>query len=236
MNRLPTRRFRLERREHETGNLEIDLSRTALIAVDVGGIVNPVTSSRIAPLVRDARKANLQIVYANNSAPRIALDNYEFTRQRNRDSGHYFPEIAAAPDVDPREYFQGDGEWWRFEPAVAPTSGDYVVRKVAYSAFFETPLDMILRSLDARTLICVGFSASECLLATVMDASFRGYRVVVLRDCTSASDGEIDAAHPGSWTQRMIVLMESYLCETATSDEFMRILRHSGKDGDDENL
>lgn len=219
MNSMSVRRFRIESQRHESLEMDVVLDRTAVIAVDVYGPANRTTTDHIAPVLHSARAAGVPVVYANNSAPRISLEAYEFTCQRFRDSAHDFPSVAAVPDADPREYHSGDGPWWQFDPSVAPQPADYVVRKLVYSGFFETPLDRLLRGKRIDTVVCVGFSSAECLLSTVMDASFRNYTVIVLRDCVGASDSELEASFPGSWSERMIVLMETYLCVTATGDQ-----------------
>ena len=53
------------------------------------------------------------------------------------------------------------------------------VPKQRYSAFFGTPLDMMLRARDVRELTVVGLCTDICVLHTVIDAAYLGYRVRV---------------------------------------------------------
>ena len=46
----------------------------------------------------------------------------------------------------------------------------------------------MLRSLNARNLVTVGFDSRICLGTTVIDAMYRNYRVIVLRDCTATTE------------------------------------------------
>ena len=74
-----------------------------------------------------------------------------------------------------------------------PSEEDYFVKKRRYSAFFETDLDLTLRELKVEELIVCGVVTNICVLHTVADAVMRGYRVKVLRDCTTAlSDYEYE--------------------------------------------
>lgn len=67
---------------------------------------------------------------------------------------------------------------------------DYVVEKRTYSGFYETGLDSLLRSLydgdGARTLILGGLHTQLCVRHTAADAFFRGYRLIVVKDCVEA--------------------------------------------------
>lgn len=67
---------------------------------------------------------------------------------------------------------------------LAPEPSDIVISKHRYSAFFETPLDTILRQLGVETLIFTGATTSVCVESTLRDATFRDYRPIVLSDCT----------------------------------------------------
>ncbi|RLF23598.1 MAG: cysteine hydrolase [Thermoprotei archaeon] len=66
-----------------------------------------------------------------------------------------------------------------------PKSGDYIVEKRRYSAFFQTDLDILLRELKVDTLILTGIHSTVCVLHTAADAFFRGYRVIVVEDATT---------------------------------------------------
>jgi nicotinamidase-related amidase len=64
-----------------------------------------------------------------------------------------------------------------------PGDDDYFVLKPMHSGFFQTSLDLLLRHLQARTLILAGIAGNNCVLFTAGDAYMRGYRVIVPRDC-----------------------------------------------------
>src|SRR5436305_15233865 len=59
------------------------------------------------------------------------------------------------------------------------------IPKRRFSGFFETDLDLRLRELGIRTVIVVGIVTNICVRSTVHDAFFRGYDVIVPRDCVA---------------------------------------------------
>lgn len=70
---------------------------------------------------------------------------------------------------------------------LAPTPDDYVVLKPRHSAFFGTPLEMLLTHLRCRDLIVCGLSTDMCVQMTASDAYLRGFNVWVPRDCCAAA-------------------------------------------------
>ncbi|MEM2007029.1 MAG: isochorismatase family cysteine hydrolase [Sulfolobales archaeon] len=66
-----------------------------------------------------------------------------------------------------------------------PLPHDYVLEKRTYSAFFETGLDLLLRGLEAKTVVITGIHTHICVKHTAADAFFRGYKVIVVGDATA---------------------------------------------------
>jgi len=69
---------------------------------------------------------------------------------------------------------------------LAPADADLAILKPRHSAFFGTPLDLMLTQMQTKTLVIVGLAADICVQLTAMDASLRGYRLWVPFDCTAA--------------------------------------------------
>lgn len=67
---------------------------------------------------------------------------------------------------------------------VRPTEREFIIRKVAPSAFFGTPLMGLLNFLKVDTLIVGGESTSGCVRASVVDATSYRFRVIVAEECT----------------------------------------------------
>jgi len=220
-------------------DLVLDLTETAVVVVDIygpeggsnrsySGMLSDHSASEsgtvirecIAPVLEAARSVGLPVIYLANSAPRIAL--HESAYWENKwDTQHVDVDDLYCEDrVDPREYFYGDSDVLKYNQYSEPKVGDYFVRKHTHSGFFDTRLDSLLRNLRVRTLVCVGFALDMCLGATMIDALWRNYRVLLLRDCTYAIElPGID--QPGAWTSRWITYVECAIGYTAEGDAFV---------------
>lgn len=78
---------------------------------------------------------------------------------------------------------------WGYEiyEAMQPHPNDWYVEKVRLSGFFATNLDVILRGLNAQTVIFTGVLTNQCVAATSKDASFRDYMPIVVEECTGTT-------------------------------------------------
>ena len=72
---------------------------------------------------------------------------------------------------------------------------DVSVSKVAYSAFFNTQLDWVLKKAGIDTLVVCGIVTNGGVASTVRDAHVRDYHVIVLSDgCAAFSEQAHQAA------------------------------------------
>ncbi|ARM74878.1 cysteine hydrolase family protein [Acidianus manzaensis] len=67
-----------------------------------------------------------------------------------------------------------------------PEKDDFLIKKYRYDAFFETPLDYILRVKNIKNVILAGTVANICVLHTAGSAALRWYNVTVVKDGISA--------------------------------------------------
>ena len=74
-------------------------------------------------------------------------------------------------------------------------SGDYFIPKRRYSAFFGTDLEILLRGLEAETLILTGELTDVCVHYTYVDGHQRDYYMRVVEDCCG---GSTEARHEAS--------------------------------------
>jgi len=165
-------------------------SRTALVVVDLqndfldargayarGGDTNPpalALPARVATVAR-ALKAAGGMVAAS-----------QFT---------LWPDAAGEPMVSPhlkalRPYLaRGDfapGSWGQANVDALAGLVDVVVCKVAYSAFFNTQLDWVLRRAGIDCVAVCGIVTNGGVASTVRDAHMRDYRTLVLADACAA--------------------------------------------------
>ena len=78
--------------------------------------------------------------------------------------------------------------------ALAPRADELVIRKRWYDAFAGTPLDGALRARGVDTLVVTGTMTDICVLATVVGAFNREYRVTVVEDAVATLWPEIQRA------------------------------------------
>ena len=118
----------------------------------------------IAALKRRAGTAGIPGVYVNDNFGRWRADFKSQVRHCLEDG------VRGKPFVE----------------LVLPDSQDYFVLKTKDSAFYATPLDVLLEHLHVRTLVLAGLTADRCLLMTASDAYLRGYTLYAPRDCTAS--------------------------------------------------
>ncbi|MEM6711008.1 MAG: isochorismatase family cysteine hydrolase [Pseudomonadota bacterium] len=76
--------------------------------------------------------------------------------------------------------------------ALAPA--DFTVEKVAYSAFYQTRLEYIMRSIGIETLIIGGIVTNGGVASTVRDAHLRNINTILLSDGCAAFKQEVHDA------------------------------------------
>jgi nicotinamidase-related amidase len=148
-------------------------SVSALLIIDMinsfdypGGRVlarNAGTAARRARELRDGCvRRGMPVIYCNDN----------FGQWRSDFRGIY--ERCARPDA------RGAA----IATLLAPLPDDYFVLKPRHSAFYQTPLHLLLQSLGARRLILAGIAGDGCVLMTANDAHIREYEVAVASDAT----------------------------------------------------
>ena len=80
-------------------------------------------------------------------------------------------------------------------PDVAPLTGEKVVLKHRYSAFYNTDLETVLRCQKVEDIVISGIMTNMCCESTARDAYYRDYRVFFPADATGSITEEM---HVGS--------------------------------------
>jgi nicotinamidase-related amidase len=97
----------------------------------------------------------------------------------------HLPGVDREFEIWPRHAVRGS--WGaRVVEEIRPQEGDYQIQKRRYSCFYATDLDDLLRELGVDTVVLTGLVTNICVQHTAADAFFRGYRIVVPRDCVEA--------------------------------------------------
>ena len=128
-----------------------------------------------------ARKSGIAIVHIRtHHSP--WTDSKAWTRRRNGTIKRCFPNSWGADWYEGLEPILGD-EW-------SPDTHEYVVTKHRYSGFWDTDLDLILRSHGITSLIMTGEATNVCVETTARDGYMRDYSIVFVSDCTATGNKE----------------------------------------------
>lgn len=83
------------------------------------------------------------------------------------------------------------GTWaTELHPKASPLPNETVLTKHRVSAFFGTPLDLILRTNGIREILLCGVATDLAVQAAARDAHDRDYAVTVVSDCCGAANDE----------------------------------------------
>jgi len=119
---------------------------------------------KIAPVVahlkQRCRRKGIPVVYANDNSGQWRSD-FKFVVKQSLESA-------------------GDGG--QITRLLEPGPEDYFVLKPKHSAFFATPLEILLDHLGTRQLVIAGVAGDQCIVNTASDARMRDFEVTVPSD------------------------------------------------------
>ncbi|MCC6007845.1 MAG: cysteine hydrolase [Rhodobacteraceae bacterium] len=94
--------------------------------------------------------------------------------------------------------FLGKGDFapgaWGHSVVDALAPADYVVEKVAYSCFYQSRMEYIVKALGIETIIFGGIVTNGGVASSLRDAHLRDIRTILLSDGTAAFRPEIHEA------------------------------------------
>jgi len=68
-------------------------------------------------------------------------------------------------------------------PELKPQNGDFIIFKRTYNGFYNSELEITLRSLGVGIVVPVGIHTHVCVLLTAVGAFERGFKLIALEDC-----------------------------------------------------
>jgi nicotinamidase-related amidase len=81
-------------------------------------------------------------------------------------------------------------DWAEIGPELGPESGDLVITKRQWGAFYGTELDLQLRRRGIDTILLAGISTNVGVESTARDAYERGYEQVFVEDAMAARSAD----------------------------------------------
>ena len=163
-------------KQHDLHGSAPDNHHTALLLIDV---INDFEFPRGEELFEAALPmapciANLKKRAASVGIPAIYV-NDNFGRWQSR-----FDQII--------EHCLGNVRGRPFVEQLLPNHRDYFALKPKHSAFYQTPLELLLKHFGSERLILTGVSTNSCVLFTANDAYMRDLAILVPEDCVAACD------------------------------------------------
>jgi len=133
---------------------------------------------KIRTLINACRQKRIPVIFTS-----FARTN-NFTDRPS--SGRLMPNRYNDVAQDPA-WFR-DGRIWH---ELTPLEGEIIIHKPSYGAFFDTPLETILRNLTKDTVMMCGTLTNFCCGMTARQAYERGFKVVFGSDITSTDDPQL---------------------------------------------
>jgi nicotinamidase-related amidase len=196
----------------------IEPSTTAVLVSEmqraiVGDLVSPAMSALAEAVTASGIVANTArlLAGARSADARVVHATLQF--RRGRAGVRIVTPLMAVTMRDP-DYLLAGSEQAQILPELGPAETDIVAARLhGMSAFTGTDLDMILRSLDIRTLVICGVSLNEAIIGASIEAVNLGYRVVIVRDAVLGM--------PPSFAEDMLKYAFSLLGKIATTDDIL---------------
>ena len=138
-------------------------------------------AKRLAELKHRAKQEKIPVIYVN--------DNY----------GKWQSDLNKLIDRCVKEDVRGK----KLVELLRPDEDDYIVIKPKHSGFFSTNLEVLLKYLNAQTIILTGIAGDICVLFTANDAYMRDIGLFVPADCCASNEAEEN--------ERVLQLMERIL-------------------------
>lgn len=196
--------------EADSCSLELDLTRTVLIVVDMqndfchphGWFAQKGISMRatrrpipiLNKLLPAWRRAGAQVLWLNWGIRADGLNlppTAHFKGKRTADGVGYG---ERSPLDHGRSVVQGE---WGAEivKELITDPADLLVNKHRLSGFWDNELDSLLRAKGITTLLFAGINTDRCVFSTLQDAAFIGYDCILLKDaCSTTSPAYVSRA------------------------------------------
>ena len=155
---------------------------------------------RLKKLKSRAKEAGIPVIYVNDNFGRWQSDLQKLV------------EHCLEPSSRGRSFVE----------LLKPDEDDYFVLKSKHSGFYGTTLALLLRYLEARTLVIAGLTGDMCVLFTAQDAFLRDFELVIPEDCVVSCEQD-DNRYALAHMRRVMKAVT-----TPSDDLDLAALRHSG--------
>ena len=177
---------------YKNGDAKFDIKASccALLVIDMQNeFVRPEwTSSWIPEATQQVPKIKRLIDFCRNKDIPVIYTAFNVTNgflDRPK-TGELMPNRYSHLGSDPT-WFK-EGKIWH---ELAPETNELVIYKPSYGAFFDTPLETILKNMGKDTIIICGTLTNYCCGTTARQGYERGFKVIFGSDVTSTDDSDM---------------------------------------------
>lgn len=173
--------------------LKIDRKETALLVIDMqndfcspsglydklGKDIEPYRKiiPNVKRLIETCKKKSITVFYTRATREPSGVDSLHTRHKILPESRRFTAEKDLCVE----------GTWGsEIIPELKPTPEDYIIRKRRDSAFQDTPLRLLLTSLDKNILVFSGLDLHVCVESTVRDGFNQDFDIIVISDCTAS--------------------------------------------------
>ena len=178
----------LAKKAYESGNAKFDIApkKCALLVIDMQNeFVKPHWTPywvpdatrqvpRIKSLVEHCREKKIPVIFTVYSKTHNYLDRPKTLP--------LMPSRLLGMEIDQSSFFV-KGQVWH---ELVPKEDEIIIHKPSYGAFYDTPLETILKTLEKDTVIICGTLTNYCCGTTARQAYERSFKVIFGSDVTSA--------------------------------------------------
>jgi len=177
---------------------QIDIKRTALLIIDMQNDLAKAKEEPYNALTKmvESKKAISNTAKVIAAARQVAIPVIFCGHVHRKDNADVVPTITdemllglAPPPIERMVEGTAGAE---VVDELKPTSGDYVIHKRRSNAFYNSDLELMLRSRGIETVIITGAVTNGCVANTVRGARERDLHVIVLSDCCASRMPEDD--------------------------------------------
>lgn len=209
----------LAKKAYEEGNVDFEVvpARCVLLVIDMQDeFIKPGWTPywvpeatrqvpRIKRLIQHCRKKRIPVIFTVFSRTHDYLDRPT--------TGASMPNRYSDLKIDQSSFFVKGQIWHELTPSVE----DIVIHKPSYGAFYDTPLETILKNMGKDTVIIAGTLTNYCCGMTARQAYERSFKVVLGSDVTSTDDPDMQEPE--------IKVLRKGFAKILTSDKIIELLR-----------
>ena len=139
-------------------------------------------AKRVRRLVNFCRRKRIPVIFTAFARTHSYLDRPK--------TGAFMPNRYKGKVPDNPSYFR-DGRIWH---ELSPLKDEVVIHKPSYGAFYDTPLESVLKNLERDTVVICGTLTNFCCGTTARQAYERGFKVIIGSDVTATDDSQLHEA------------------------------------------